>query len=74
MFCVCVVLFPLLWPAFAGAGMRAHGAEAKLLISFSSPGSRWKAGGRREQPGSRSWSESTAELLHGCNTNTDLLL
>lgn len=54
--------------------MRARGTEAKLVVNFSSPGSRWKARGRGEQPGSRSWSESTAQLLHGCNTSTDLPL
>ena len=74
MFCVCVALFPLLWPTFAGAGTRAYGTEAKLLTNFSALGSRWKAGGRGEQPGSQSWSESTAQLLLGCNTDTDLLL
>lgn len=62
-FYVCLALFPLLGPDFAGAGVRAHGTEAKLLTIFSSPGSRWKAGGRGEQPGSQSWSESMVVRL-----------
>lgn len=66
MFCVCVAVFLLLWPTFAGTGMRAHGTEAKLLVNFFSPGSRWKAGGRGKQPRHQSWFESSAQLLLGC--------
>lgn len=52
----------------------AHGSEIKLLVIFFSPRSRWKAGRRREKTRSQSWSESTAQLLLDCNSNTDFPL